>query len=115
MDVSYLKATKRLSDVLPESIWWLSNKDLENLLAISESTRRRDTALLRALKLLPESWKKRRGYDRPKVEVLWEFRQLQTMTDRDSAVENIPKLMRLLTDESERQGEDILSELKRAS
>jgi FixJ family two-component response regulator len=102
MNPSYLKLTKRLSEVLPESVFWLSNRQLCQLLNISESTRKRDHGVLSALGVIPVSWKNRTGYDREKIEVFWEFRQLHSMTDRDCAIAKICETMRLI---NERQGQ----------
>lgn len=77
-------------------MFWLSNKQLCQLLSISESTRKRDHSVLVALGLIPANWKNRTGYDRDKIEVFWEFRQLHSMTDRATAIEKIVKTMRLI-------------------
>lgn len=98
MNKAYLSATKRLDEVLPESIPWLSNAEARKFLGISEPTRKRDTSLLRELSPqgFSPNWKNRRGYNRAALEVLWEFRQLQNLTDREEAIANINQLMRMI-------------------
>lgn len=98
MNTAYLSVTKRLDEVLPESIPWLSNAAACTFLGISEPTRKRDTSLLRELSPqgFSPNWKNRRGYNRAALEVLWEFRQLQNLTDREEAIANINQLMRLI-------------------
>jgi len=98
MNKAYLSATKRLDEVLSESIPWLSNAEARKFLGISEATRKRDTALLREIAPMGFSsgWKNRRGFNRAALEVLWEFRQLQNLTDREEAIANINQLMRMI-------------------
>ncbi|EAW35980.1 hypothetical protein [Lyngbya sp. PCC 8106] len=99
----YVKLTKRLLDVLPNNVVWLSNKQLQDLLSISSPTRRRDAVILKALKLLPEKRKDRDGYDLKTLVIWWEFRQLHSLTSRYFAITNICRLLEIIYDESDRQ------------
>ena len=95
---------KRLEDVLPESIAWLPHQSLEDLLGISESQRRRDTAVLQALS--PKGWKYTqysKGYRRSAVEVFWVFRQLVHSMRRSEAIASINETMEAIHYERSRQ------------
>lgn len=104
MTTAHRPFIKRLSDALPESIDWLPHQSLEAFLGISESQRRRDTAVLQELK--PMGWKYTqysRGYRREAVEVFWVFRQLVKLMGRTEAIAEINKVMEGLHDEQSRQ------------
>lgn len=79
----YLGNSQRLDMVVPY-LYWFSNQQLCELLQISEPTRKRDAALLRALGVI--TYKHRRGVSREDAIAFWEFRQLQRWADRDEAV-----------------------------
>ncbi|MFB2970349.1 hypothetical protein ACE1CD_15355 [Aerosakkonema sp. BLCC-F183] len=98
MNRTYLSVTKRLDEVLPAQVLWLSNAEMERFFQISDSKRKRDAEILRSL--CPSgfrvNWKNRRGYNRAVLEVWWEFYQLCRLTDREEAIEQICKVMELL-------------------
>lgn len=98
MDAAYLKTTKRLGDVLPRHVLWLSNADMQRFFHISISTRKRDAEVLRFLqpKGFRSNWKNRKGYTREALEVWWEFYQLKLRFDRDEAISKIYELMEII-------------------
>ena len=97
----YLAITKRLDEVVPH-VYWFKNSQLCQLLNISEPTRKRDAALLRALGVI--SCKHRRGVAREDAIAFWEFRQLQRWSDRDEAVSLIFDVMEILSNAEQGQG-----------
>lgn len=98
MNDAYFLRTKRLNDELPVEIPWLTNAQTCIFLRISDATRRRDAEILREMNIpgFPTHWKNRSGYNRQVLEVLWEFYQLKSLTDRTEAIDKIKPLMEAL-------------------
>lgn len=103
MHSAYRQVTKRLSEVLPETIYWMTTRELESWLGFSNATRKRDQSVLQALGLIPKQVTGQGGYPRDILEIWWEFRQLQHKTSRYFAITNIRKLLEEINHEQHGQ------------
>ncbi|MEL7035052.1 MAG: hypothetical protein AAFO04_05450 [Cyanobacteria bacterium J06592_8] len=106
MHSAYRQATKRLSEVLPETIYWMTTRELESWLGFSNATRKRDQSVLQALGLISKQVTGQGGYPRDILEIWWEFRQLQKQTSRYFAITNICPIWEEINREQHRQTSD---------